>query len=168
MLEAAKACVLAVGVRRTTFSDVARRAGVSRMTLYRRFPDLETLLSTLMTWEFGRVATARGPAVRPPARRGPGAAAALRDRPAGRDAADGGRGSGRGARGRLRRRLRARRRPRDPGARDRAARTRVRARPRPGHRRVGGARPRGGRIPAAMTGASLNAARRAAELEALA
>ena len=53
MLEAAKACVLAVGVRRTTFSDVARRAGVSRMTLYRRFPDLETLLSTLMTWEFG-------------------------------------------------------------------------------------------------------------------
>jgi AcrR family transcriptional regulator len=55
MLEAAKACVLAVGVRRTTFSDVARRAGVSRMTLYRRFPDLETLLSRLMTWEFGRV-----------------------------------------------------------------------------------------------------------------
>ena len=55
MLEAARACVLAVGFRRTTFSDVARRAGVSRMTLYRRFPDLETLLSTLMTWEFGRV-----------------------------------------------------------------------------------------------------------------
>ena len=55
MLQAARACVLAVGVRRTTFSDVARRAGVSRMTLYRRFPDLETLLSTLMTWEFGRV-----------------------------------------------------------------------------------------------------------------
>ena len=55
MLEAARACVLAVGVRRTTFSDVARRAGVSRMTLYRRFPDLETLLSTLMTWEFGQV-----------------------------------------------------------------------------------------------------------------
>ena len=55
LLEAARACVLAVGVRRTTFSDVARRAGVSRMTLYRRFPDLETLLSTLMTWEFGAV-----------------------------------------------------------------------------------------------------------------
>jgi len=55
MLEAARACVLAVGFRRTTFSDVARRAGVSRMTLYRRFPDLETLLSTLMTWEFGQV-----------------------------------------------------------------------------------------------------------------
>ena len=55
MLDAARACVLAVGVRRTTFSDVARRAGVSRMTLYRRFPDLETVLSTLMTREFGRL-----------------------------------------------------------------------------------------------------------------
>src|SRR5918998_4613799 len=55
MLVAARACVLAVGVRRRTFSDVARRAGVSRMTLYRRFPDLETLLSALMTREFGRL-----------------------------------------------------------------------------------------------------------------
>jgi AcrR family transcriptional regulator len=55
VLDAARECVLAVGVRRTTFSDVARRAGVSRMTLYRRFPDLETVLSALMTHEFGRV-----------------------------------------------------------------------------------------------------------------
>ena len=47
--------MLDVGVRRTTFSDIARRAGVSRMTLYRRFPDLETLLSALMTREFGRL-----------------------------------------------------------------------------------------------------------------
>ena len=55
MLDAARACVMAVGVRRTTFSDVARRAGVSRMTLYRRFPDLEAVLSALMTREFGRL-----------------------------------------------------------------------------------------------------------------
>ena len=55
VLDAARECVLAVGFRRTTFSDVARRAGVSRMTLYRRFPDLETILSSLMTREFGRV-----------------------------------------------------------------------------------------------------------------
>jgi AcrR family transcriptional regulator len=55
LLDAARACVLAVGVRRTTFSDVARRAGVSRMTLYRRFGDLEALLSALMTREFGRL-----------------------------------------------------------------------------------------------------------------
>jgi AcrR family transcriptional regulator len=58
ILDAARACVLAVGVRRTTFSDVARRAGVSRMTLYRRYPDLEALLSALMTYEFGAVVTA--------------------------------------------------------------------------------------------------------------
>src|SRR3954471_19391465 len=55
VLDAARACVLAVGVRRTTVTDVARRAGVSRMTLYRRFPDLETVLSALMTREFGRL-----------------------------------------------------------------------------------------------------------------
>ena len=41
VLDAARACVLDVGVRRTTMTDVARRAGVSRMTLYRRFPDLD-------------------------------------------------------------------------------------------------------------------------------
>jgi AcrR family transcriptional regulator len=55
VLDAARACVLAVGVRRTTLTDVARRAGVSRMTLYRRFPDLEGVLSALMTREFGRL-----------------------------------------------------------------------------------------------------------------
>jgi AcrR family transcriptional regulator len=55
LLDAARACVLAVGVRRTTVTDVARRARVSRMTLYRRFPDLEGVLGALMTREFGRV-----------------------------------------------------------------------------------------------------------------
>jgi AcrR family transcriptional regulator len=68
VLDAARACVLAVGVRRTTFSDVARRAGVSRMTLYRRYPDLEALLSALMTYEFGAVvAAARSRAAAPTA-----------------------------------------------------------------------------------------------------
>jgi AcrR family transcriptional regulator len=55
VLDAARACVLAVGFRRTTLTDVARRAGVSRMTLYRRFPDLEAVLSALMTREFGHL-----------------------------------------------------------------------------------------------------------------
>jgi AcrR family transcriptional regulator len=55
LLDAARDCVLAVGVRRTTVTDVARRAGVSRMTLYRRFPDLEGVLAALMTREFGRL-----------------------------------------------------------------------------------------------------------------
>jgi AcrR family transcriptional regulator len=55
LLDAARACVLAVGVRRTTLTDVARRAGVSRMTLYRRYPDLDAVLAALMTREFGRL-----------------------------------------------------------------------------------------------------------------
>ena len=46
---------MAVGVRRTTMSEVARRAGVSRQTAYRRHPDVASLLSDLMTREFGRV-----------------------------------------------------------------------------------------------------------------
>jgi AcrR family transcriptional regulator len=56
LLDAAQACVLAVGVRRTTMTDVARRAGVSRMTLYRRHPDVTSLLQALMTREFSALA----------------------------------------------------------------------------------------------------------------
>jgi AcrR family transcriptional regulator len=52
ILAATKATVLAVGVRRTTLTDVARRAGVSRMTLYRLVPDVTTLVLTVMTREF--------------------------------------------------------------------------------------------------------------------
>ncbi len=33
-----------VGVGRTTVADIARRAGVQRLTVYNHFPDLETLL----------------------------------------------------------------------------------------------------------------------------
>jgi AcrR family transcriptional regulator len=55
LLDAAMECVLAVGVRRTTLSDVARTAAVSRMTLYRRFPDVRGMLSALITREFGKI-----------------------------------------------------------------------------------------------------------------
>lgn len=55
LLDAAMECVLAVGVRRTTLSDVARTASVSRMTLYRRFPDVRGMLSALITREFGKI-----------------------------------------------------------------------------------------------------------------
>ncbi|WP_298181231.1 TetR/AcrR family transcriptional regulator [Saccharomonospora sp.] len=53
LLDAARTCVLTTGVRRTTLTEIARTAGVSRMTLYRRFPDVRSLLAALMTREFG-------------------------------------------------------------------------------------------------------------------
>jgi AcrR family transcriptional regulator len=55
VLDATRACVLSVGVRRTTLTDVARRAGLSRMTLYRRYPDINALVRELMTREFSAV-----------------------------------------------------------------------------------------------------------------
>ena len=51
VLDAARACVLDVGLRRTTLADVARRAGVSRMTLYRQYGDLSAIVSALLTSE---------------------------------------------------------------------------------------------------------------------
>jgi len=53
LLDAARESVLSVGVRRTTLAEVARLAEVSRMTLYRRFPDVRSLLAELMTRQFG-------------------------------------------------------------------------------------------------------------------
>lgn len=61
VLDAARDCVLAVGVRRTTLTDVARRAGVSRMTIYRRWPDARALISDLMTREWSAVVAATAP-----------------------------------------------------------------------------------------------------------
>jgi len=58
-LDAARACILDVGWRRTTLTEVARRAGVSRMTIYRTWADMPTLLSDLMTREWGRVVSAQ-------------------------------------------------------------------------------------------------------------
>ncbi len=56
MLDVARDCILAVGWRRTTLTEVARRAGVSRMTIYRRWPDMQTLLSDVMTREWSGLA----------------------------------------------------------------------------------------------------------------
>lgn len=56
LLESARACVLDRGVARVTMSDVARRADVSRTTLYRHYPDVEAVLRDLMTHDFGRLA----------------------------------------------------------------------------------------------------------------
>ncbi|MDN0197889.1 TetR/AcrR family transcriptional regulator [Streptomyces sp. S.PNR 29] len=65
VLDAVRDCVLAVGVRRTTLTDVARRAGVSRMTLYRRWPDVRSLVGDLMTREWIDVAMRAMPERRP-------------------------------------------------------------------------------------------------------
>lgn len=63
VLDAVRDCVLAVGVRRTTLTDVARRAGLSRMTLYRRWPDVRSLVGDLMTREWVDAATGAMPEV---------------------------------------------------------------------------------------------------------
>lgn len=52
-LDAARENILAVGWRRTTLTDVAKRAGVSRMTMYRRWPDMRSLLADLLVREWG-------------------------------------------------------------------------------------------------------------------
>jgi AcrR family transcriptional regulator len=51
ILDAALVEVLAHGIRRTTASDIARRAGMSRQTLYRYWPDVQGLLASLLTRE---------------------------------------------------------------------------------------------------------------------
>jgi AcrR family transcriptional regulator len=70
LLDAARACVAERGITRTTVTDVARRAGASRMTVYRTFPDAASLWSTLLTREIGGIiADAEAAAcVRPTAR----------------------------------------------------------------------------------------------------
>ena len=49
ILDAAASCVLAYGVDRVTLAEIARRAGVSRPTIYRRWPDTQALLAALLT-----------------------------------------------------------------------------------------------------------------------
>lgn len=57
LLDAARHCVLSVGWRRATITDVARKAGVSRMTVYRAYADMPALLGDLMTRELSEVAS---------------------------------------------------------------------------------------------------------------
>lgn len=49
ILDAAAACVLAVGVKRVTMTEIARRARMSRPTIYRRWSDTNGVLGALMT-----------------------------------------------------------------------------------------------------------------------
>lgn len=57
VLDATRAAILDFGVRRTTLTDVARRAGVSRMTVYRRWPSVDAVLRDLLTRDFGELIT---------------------------------------------------------------------------------------------------------------
>ena len=49
ILDAAAHCVVHFGVDRVTLAEIARRAGVSRPTVYRRWPDTRTILAALLT-----------------------------------------------------------------------------------------------------------------------
>jgi AcrR family transcriptional regulator len=59
-LDAAREAILAVGWSRTTLTDIARRAGLSRMTLYRRWPEMNALLGDLMAREWDGLVTLPG------------------------------------------------------------------------------------------------------------
>lgn len=49
VIDAAADCVVAFGVDRVTLAEIARRAGVSRPTVYRRWPDTRSILASLLT-----------------------------------------------------------------------------------------------------------------------
>ena len=51
ILDAALEEVLTHGIRRTTASDIARRCGIARQTLYRYWPDAQSVFAALVTRE---------------------------------------------------------------------------------------------------------------------
>jgi AcrR family transcriptional regulator len=61
ILDAAQAALEAHGVRRTTVSDIARRCGVSRQTIYRYWPDVTSLYAQVLTRELLRTVPVEAP-----------------------------------------------------------------------------------------------------------
>jgi AcrR family transcriptional regulator len=55
VLLAARQVIMEHGPRRATLAEVARQAGVSRMTVYRRFDSLDRLVSALLTVELSQL-----------------------------------------------------------------------------------------------------------------
>lgn len=49
ILAAAATCLVDFGIERVTLTEIARRAGVSRPTVYRRWPDTRSILAALLT-----------------------------------------------------------------------------------------------------------------------
>lgn len=49
ILDAAASCLLALGMERVTLAAIARRAGVSRPTVYRRWSDSRSVIAALLT-----------------------------------------------------------------------------------------------------------------------
>lgn len=49
ILDSAASCLLALGVERVTLAAIARHAGVSRPTVYRRWPDSRSVIAALLT-----------------------------------------------------------------------------------------------------------------------
>jgi len=55
IIEAAYALFVTFGLRRTTIEDIAKRAGVGRPTVYRRFGDKDTIVQAVLTRESRRL-----------------------------------------------------------------------------------------------------------------
>ncbi|MFN8126118.1 MAG: TetR/AcrR family transcriptional regulator [Candidatus Nanopelagicales bacterium] len=55
LLAAARDVIMTHGPRRATLTEVARQAGVSRMTVYRRFDSFDRLISALLTAELADI-----------------------------------------------------------------------------------------------------------------
>jgi AcrR family transcriptional regulator len=60
ILDAAYALLIAVGMGRLNMADLARQADISRATLYRRWPNVQAVLSALLTREFAEVTARAG------------------------------------------------------------------------------------------------------------
>jgi AcrR family transcriptional regulator len=55
IVDGAREAALDFGTNRLTMTDIARRANVSRQTIYRQYPDVRTILSEVMAREFEQV-----------------------------------------------------------------------------------------------------------------